>query len=55
MLRPKKKEEPKIEITLETLKNEMEDMVEEFNNKYEKIIKEKKRQKVAEDLMKGNY
>ena len=49
------KEFQEIEITLETLKNEMEDMVEEFNNKYEKIIKEKKRQKVAEDLMKGNY
>jgi hypothetical protein len=33
----------------------MEKMVEEFNNKYEKIIKEKKRQKIAEDLMKVNY
>ena len=49
------KEFQEIEITLETLKKEMEDMVEEFNNKYEKIIKEKKRQKIAEDLMKGNY
>ena len=49
------KEFQEIEITLETLKKEMEDMVEEFNNKYEKIIKEKKRQKIAEDLMKGTY
>ena len=49
------KEFQEIEITLETLKNEMEDMVEEFNNKYEKIIREKKQQKIAEDLLNGNY
>ena len=44
-----------IEVTLENLKNEMEEMVEDFNNKYDKIIKEKKRQKIADDIMKGNY
>ena len=44
-----------IEITLENLKNEMEEMIEDFNNKYDKIIKEKKRQKIADDIMKGNY
>ena len=49
------KEFQEIEITLENLKKEMEDMVEEFNNKYEKILKEKKRQKIAEELMKGEY
>ena len=39
------KEFQEIEITLENLKKEMEDMVEEFNNKYEKILKEKKKAK----------
>ena len=33
----------------------MEEMIEDFNNKYDKIIKEKKRQKIADDIMKGNY
>ena len=49
------KEFQEIELTLENLKKEMEDMVEEFDNKYDKIIKEKKRQKIAEDIIKGNY
>ena len=34
---------------------DMEDMVEQFNNKYYKIIKEKKRQKIADNLMKRKF
>ena len=49
------KEFEEIELTLENLKQDMEDMVEQFNNKYEKIIKEKKRQKIADDLLKRKY
>ena len=49
------KEFEDISSMLETLNIEMENMVNEFNNKYEKIIKEKKRQKIAEDLLNGNY
>ena len=49
------KEFQEIASMLETLNIEMENMIEDFNNKYEKIIKEKKRQKIAEDLMNGNY
>ena len=49
------KEFEEITSMLETLNIEMENMVNDFNNKYEKIIKEKKRQKIAEDLLNGNY
>ena len=49
------KEFEEIELTLENLKQDMEDMVEQFNNKYDKIIKEKKRQKIADDLMKRKF
>ena len=49
------KEFEEIELTLENLKQEMEDMVEEFNSKYDKILKEKKRQKIANELLKGDY
>ena len=49
------KEFQEITSMLETLNIEMENMVNDFNNKYEKIIKEKKRQKIAEDLLNGNY
>ena len=49
------KEFQEIASMLETLNIEMENMIEDFNNKYEKIIKEKKKQKIAEDLMNGNY
>ena len=49
------KEFQEITSILETLNIEMENMVNDFNNKYEKIIKEKKRQKIAEDLLNGNY
>ena len=44
-----------IELTLENLKEQMEEMVEEFNSKYDKILKEKKRQKIANELLKGDY
>ena len=40
---------------LESLNLQMENMVNDFNLKYEKIIKEKKRQKIAQDLLNGNY
>ena len=49
------KEFEEITSILETLNIEMENMINEFNNKYEKIIKEKKRKKIAEDLLNGNY
>jgi hypothetical protein len=49
------KEFEEITSMLEALNYEMENMVSDFNNKYEKIIKEKKRQKIAEDLANGNY
>ena len=49
------KEFEAITSALETLNIEMEEMVNEFNNKYEKIIREKKQQKIAEDLLNGNY
>ena len=49
------KEFEEITSMLEALNYEMENMVNDFNNKYEKIIKEKKRQKIAEDLANGNY
>ena len=49
------KEFEEIELTLENLKQDMEDMVEQFNNKYDKIIKEKKRQKIADNLMKRKF
>ena len=49
------KEFEEITSMLEALNFEMENMVSDFNNKYEKIIKEKKRQKIAEDLANGNY
>ena len=49
------KEFEEISFALQNLKKEMEDMVEEFNMKYEKILKEKKRQKIAKELMNGTY
>ena len=49
------KEFEEITSILETLNIEMENMVNDFNNKYEKLIKEKKRQKIAEDLLNGSY
>ena len=49
------KEFQEITSMLESLNIEMDNMVNEFNNKYEKIIKEKKRQKIANDLLSGNY
>ena len=49
------KEFQEITSMLETLNIEMENMVNDFNNKYDKIIKEKKRQQIAEDLLNGNY
>ena len=44
-----------ISFAFQNLKKELEDMVEEFNMKYEKILKEKKRQKIAKELMNGTY
>ncbi len=49
------KEFQDIEYTLENLKKDMEDMVEVFNIKYELILKEKKRQKIVDELKKGEY
>ena len=40
---------------LENLNNEMEKMTNEFNEKFELIIKEKRRQKIADDLLSGKY
>ena len=49
------KEFEEITSMLETLNIEMENMVNDFNNKYEKLIKEKKRQKIAQELLNGTY
>ena len=49
------KEFEDITSMLETLNIEMDNMVNDFNNKYEKLIKEKKRQKIAEELLNGTY
>ena len=40
---------------LNNLNNEMENMTNNFNEKFEFIIKEKRRQKIAEDLYSGKY
>ena len=40
---------------LNNLNNEMENMTNNFNEKFEFIIKEKRREKIAEDLLSGKY
>ena len=40
---------------LENLKDEMNNLVDEFNSKYDNILREKKRQQIAQDLLNGSY
>ena len=40
---------------LNNLNNEMENMTNNFNEKFELVIKEKRREKIAEDLLSGKY